>query len=117
MKHISYITKKYTPLAILFLTAPLSTFAQVCSGPFNTGEGIAGALGWPSCIINSYLIPIAIGLEFILFIAGVIIYMTNGDNEAKRTEGNKFMMWGLVAIFITLSLWGLVAIIRNTLQI
>ncbi len=105
---------------IMFLFIPLITFAQgggnVCSGPFSTGS-VSGVFLWPACIINKYLIPMAIGLEFILLISGIVIYMTNADNESKRQEGSAFMLWGVIALFVTLSVWALVAFIRNTLQI
>ena len=105
---------------VLNMTFPSQVFAQGanrCSSPFGSGDGIAGVLNFPTCIINRYLVPIAISLEVVLFVGGIISYMANADNEIKRTEGRKFMIWGVIAMFVTLSLWGLVAIIRNTLQI
>lgn len=98
---------------------PLQAFAAQCEAPLSGGGAgnITSILNFPTCIINTYLVPGAIALEIILFIAGIIIYVANGDNEGKRKEGSQFMLWGLLAIFVTLSVWGLVAIIRNTLQI
>ena len=105
---------------MLNMIFPLQAFAQGanrCSAPFGSGDGISGVLNFPTCIINRYLVPIAISLEVVLFIGGIITYMANADDVGKRTEGRQFMIWGILAIFVTLSLWGLVAIIRNTLQI
>lgn len=99
--------------------SPLQAFAAQCQAPLSGGGtgNITSILNFPTCIINTYLVPGAIALEIILFIAGIIIYVANGDNDTKRKEGSQFMLWGLLAIFVTLSVWGLVAIIRNTLQI
>lgn len=104
-------------LVITSISVPVQVFAAECSAPLNSGEGLTGILNFPTCIINTYLVPGAIALEIILFIAGIIMYVANGDNESKRTEATQFMLWGILAIFVTLSVWGLVAIIRNTLQI
>jgi len=96
---------------------PGRAWAAQCAAPLGGGGSFADILNFPTCIINTYLVPGAIALQIIFFIVGIIIYVMNGDNEAKRTEGSQFMLWGILAIFVTLSVWGLVAIIRNTLQI
>jgi hypothetical protein len=102
---------------MIYIVFPTQAFAAQCAAPLNSGEGLTGILTFPTCVINTYLVPGAIALEIIFFIIGIIIYVTNGGNESKRTEGSQFMLWGILAIFVTLSVWGLVAIIRNTLQI
>lgn len=114
--------KTVSLLGVAFLANamfPVQTFAAQCQAPLSgAGTGnITSVFNFPTCIINTYLVPGAIALEIILLIAGIIIYVANGDNEGKRKEGSQFMLWGLLAIFVTLSVWGLVAIIRNTLQI
>jgi|GEM_PF-3535068 len=104
---------------------PLLVFAQDSTsggcGPF-TGAGdakntVKGILDYPTCIINTYLIPIATFGALLLFIAGIIRYVVNADNDEERKKGSQFIMWGLIALFVMLSIWGLVAFIQNTLQI
>lgn len=70
---------------------------------------------WIICFIMKALVPLAFSIAIILFIWGVIKYVINADNEAKRKEGGKFILWGIVALFVMLSVWGLVAVLSNTI--
>lgn len=118
-KSIAYIGVLGSTLSVV-TTFPLQAFAAQCAAPLSGSGGannFTTMLNFPTCIINTYLVPGAIALEIIFFIAGIIMYLANGDNDAKRAEASQFMLWGILAIFVTLSVWGLVAIIRNTLQI
>ncbi len=49
-----------------------------------------------------------------IFVYGVMKYIANGADEAKREEGRKFMLWGIIAFFVMISVWGLVGILRDT---
>lgn len=69
---------------------------------------------WIICFIMKALVPLAFSIAIILFISGVIKYVINADNEAKRKEGGKFILWGVLALFVMLSVWGLVAVLSNT---
>jgi hypothetical protein len=45
---------------------------------------------------------------------GVIKYVIAGDVKDKE-EGKKFLMWGLIGLFVMVSVWGIVALVSNTL--
>jgi hypothetical protein len=50
-----------------------------------------------------------------MFIWGVIkFFIINADEEAKREQGKQFMIWGIIALAVMLSVWGLVGILSNT---
>lgn len=53
-----------------------------------------------------YIVVIAIGA----FIMGLIRYVANGDNEEKRSEGTKMMIYGTVGLFFMVSVWGILNI-------
>ena len=67
--------------------------------------------------IGSYVIPFLISIAVFIVILGIVNYIRQGDNEEKRTEGRKFIIWGLISIFIMLSIWGLVNILVNSLEL
>jgi hypothetical protein len=61
------------------------------------------------------LIKLLIALSIVFFIWGVFKFMiAEGD---KREEGRQFMFWGVVGIFVMVSVWGLVAILTNTFKL
>jgi len=114
----NFITKKYywvTALALTFL--PQFVSAAVCNINSFSVKGIGKYLLYPACIITKILVPLAIVLELVLFISGIVRYIANADNETERSKGNKFMIWGLIALFVTLSVWGIIGLISNTLQL
>jgi hypothetical protein len=82
--------------------------------------GIAAAadansiLATVSGIINS-LVPIILSLAIVFFLWGVLQYITKaGEEKGKAREQ---MLWGIIAIAVMVSIWGLVGVIRNTFQL
>lgn len=65
--------------------------------------------------ILNMLIPVLIVLALIAFIFGVVKYLFLSQGQPdQRAEGAKFMTYGVVALFVMISVWGLVAILQNT---
>lgn len=66
-----------------------------------------------SSIFNP-LIILFLGLAIVYFLWGVLKYVRHGESESDRTEGIMMMTYGIVAIFVMISVWGLVTILINT---
>ena len=62
------------------------------------------------------LIPVLIGAAVIAFLWGVVKFIFSDDGPAK-SDAKNFMVWGLVALFVMVSVWGLVRILSDTLGI
>jgi uncharacterized protein with PQ loop repeat len=67
-------------------------------------------------IINLF-IPFFVGLGVFFIIYGLVAYIAQAANEEKRKEARGFITWGLVGIFVMLSVWGLVNILIGTLPL
>lgn len=66
-------------------------------------------------IISGKLIPVIGALAAVLFVWGVVNYFIIGaGEEAKRTQGKQFIMWGIIAFVIISSVWALVNIVGRT---
>jgi len=72
-----------------------------------------GVVSCFSGLINS-IIPVIIGLAVLLFIIGLVKYITAGGNEDQVTEARGYIIFGIIAIFVMVSVWGLVGILSNT---
>ena len=69
-------------------------------------------------IIKGMLWPIIyllIGGSVVIFLYGVFKFI-RADAE-KKEEGKEFMLWGIIGLFVMLSVWGLVNVIRNTFNL
>lgn len=54
------------------------------------------------------VIPVVFSLALLVFIWGLVKFISRtGGDEKAVTEGKKLMIWGLVALFIMVSIWGI----------
>lgn len=84
------------------------TFAQF------VGSGTTGIIG----AVNTAVVPVIFAFAFAAFIWGVMRYFfVNGGDEAKRTEGKQFVLWGILGMAVLFSVWALVNILLSTLGI
>jgi hypothetical protein len=116
MKNMKKYFYKFSGLLLIFAGFPMVTFAAVCDVHSFSVKGLGAYLLYPACIINRMLVPFAIVLEIFLVLVGITRYMMNADNETERAKGNKFMMWSVVVLFITVSVWGILGVINNSLR-
>lgn len=72
------------------------------------------------CLINKViaqiinpLIPVLIGIGLIVFFWGIIQYVLNADSEEKRSTGKQHMIWGIIGIFIMVSVWGIIRLLQD----
>lgn len=71
-------------------------------------------LMWIKCIIVVAIIPLIFALAFMFFMWGVMKFIMASDST-KREEGKKFIIAGLIGLFVMTSLWGIITIVGNTL--
>ena len=85
--------------------------------PISCGGGIkdlTSLINFFTCTLLDSVVPLLMALAIVGFIYGIIKYFLNPDSEEKRKDGKNFMLWGLVALFAMVSIWGLVGILSNT---
>lgn len=103
---------------LLPFVLPAIAFAQPDNNTgFATGGGTSAMsiLGIISSIL-SIVIPILVTLAVIYVIVGVIKYATAKEDKTQD-EARKTIISGVIALFVIVSIWGLVAIINNTFGI
>jgi hypothetical protein len=88
------------------------------SSACTMGTNFQGFLGYITCIINSAIIPLIFTIAVVSFIWGVVqFFIINSSEESKREQGRQFMIWGVVALAVMLSVWGLVGMLGSTFNI
>ncbi|GMQ95222.1 MAG: hypothetical protein BMS9Abin13_335 [Patescibacteria group bacterium] len=78
-----------------------------------SGGGLGGVIQTIGNIIGA-LIPLLIGLGALYFIWGVSKYVLHGEDATKREEGRSMMIYGIIALFVMVSVWGLVNVLVST---
>jgi len=98
--------------AVLSMLAPLLAAAQ--GG--TTFSGLDSAITSIANLINR-LVPLVIGLAVLFFLWAILRFVGSAGDEEKRKEARGLIIWGIVAIFVMVSVWGLVNILRNTFKL
>lgn len=66
-------------------------------------------------LIDYVLVPLVFSLAFIVFLWGIFnFFIAGGADEEKREKGKQFMVWGFIAFFVMVSLWGIVNLMVGT---
>ena len=87
---------------------PAVAFAQ-SYGQVNNASSLFIAI---KSILNA-VIPIIIALAVVYILWGVAQSFVKGDEKAK-TEGHMKIVYGIIGLFVMLSIWGLVNILVGT---
>ncbi len=84
------------------------------SVPFvANAQSITGVTTLLSALIN-YAIGILIGVAIIAFFMGLIRYLFSAKGEDTKKGAIKLMIYGILAIAVMLSVYGLVRLLQNT---
>lgn len=85
---------------------------------------ITSSQGVQELITDSYsvvglLTTIAVGSALLVFFWGLaqFILHKSGGSETAQTEGSRLMVWGIIALVIMISIWGIVSLIQSEFNI
>lgn len=84
---------------------PIWTFAQTLNY-FNTL--ITGV----DTVVKS-LAPLLVAIAVLIIVWGLVVFIAKADNEQEREIGKQRMVWGIIALFIIVSVWGFVALLQT----
>ena len=62
-------------------------------------------------------LPIVVGIALLAFFWGLVKYIFAQGNEESKADAKKIMLWGIIALFVMVSVWGLVRFIGNALGV
>jgi len=67
-------------------------------------------------LINT-LLPIVIALALLYFFWGLAKFVLAAGDEAARSEARSIMIWGVIVLFVMVSVWGLVNVLVQTFSL
>jgi len=53
-------------------------------------------------------------LAFVAFFYGLAIFLLNREDKTANEKGKNIMVWGLIALFVLISIFGIIAFLQNT---
>ena len=100
----------HTSKAIFFvivslLITPFVVFAQV--------DNIDQLISTLTDIIVS-IIPVVVVLAILFFFWGLAKFILHADDETERAEGKQIMIWGIIALFVIITIGGIIVLLQST---
>ena len=69
-------------------------------------------------LINDLIVPVILAIAFLVFLWGVYKYFIQGAaSDSDREEGRKFALSGIIGFVLIFSLWAIVNILMDTLNL
>lgn len=82
-----------------------------------SGQAVCGLISKINQVIINPIIGIIFALAVILFFYGVAKFLFYSENDDKRKEGRSHMIWGIIGMFIMVSVFGIIRLIMDTLGV
>ncbi len=99
--------KKRMGFSGLLYFAPFFAFAQTTN--------VSDILGTIGGLLNA-VIPLIIGLAFVVFLWGIYKYVSAASSEGKE-GARETIIYGVIGLFVMLAAWGLVNVLLNTFNL
>ena len=80
----------------------------------NTAGNLQGLVGLVGTIVNM-LVPIVSTLVVVFFFWGLAMYVLAAGDEDKAKEGKSIMIWGVLALFVMTTIWGIIGFMQTTI--
>ncbi len=89
----------------------LFTVVNAGSGAENIVNGILPR------IVDNIVLPLVqllLAVTTVVFLWGLIGFFKNGDDADARTTARNHILWGVVGLFIMISVYGIIRFVANT---
>ena len=120
MKKISsFFLTMFAGTMVTFASFNITTGSWSLSVGNNAANGgqLYGLVAMAQTIVER-LVPLLIGVAVIAFFWYLVVFISKGDESAdKRKLGLQGMGYSLIAIFIMVSIWGIMIFISNMLGV
>ena len=103
---------KNTHLYTFFLLVAVAVVTPTLVGAVTLGH----TLGVVSDLING-LIPIVLAITVLIFFWGLAMYLLDAGNSERKSEGIRIMVMGVLALFVMVSIWGIIGVLQQTFKV
>jgi len=90
--------------------------ATLITPAFASAKTIFSVLDNVSSLLNGIL-GLLITLAIVVFFWGLVKYIAQAGNPQAKSEGLRLITYGIISIFVMVSIWGIIALLQNTVGI
>ncbi|KKS70584.1 MAG: hypothetical protein UV43_C0058G0003 [Parcubacteria group bacterium GW2011_GWF2_42_7] len=80
-------------------------------------QGIEEDVITPLRKIVDLLVPLLMVAAFVVFLWGIIKFITSGGDEEKKKSGKGLIIYGLIGLFVMVAVWGIVKLVAGTFRL
>jgi len=97
----------------------VTTLSILIAGPLLVSAALEGVGELITSIggLIKLALPIAVAAALLFFFWGVANFILKAGDPKAREEGRNRMLWGIIALFVMISVWGIVGFIQENLNI
>lgn len=110
--------KIITVFSLGIATLPMigSAASSYCANYTGTANihTVADFFNFFTCLLSASVVPLMFAAAVVLFLFGVVKFIQNANDSTEREQGKTFMIWGIVALFVMICVWGLVNVLGKT---
>jgi len=100
-----------SPIALVTLALPLVSLAATLNNLEDVGGFIINT-------INGVFVPLIFAISFAVFVWGAFkTFILGAASDFDKEKGKNLMLYGITGFVVMGSVWGLVALVTNTLNI
>lgn len=91
--------------------SPVIMFAQL------DGTNVNSLLGSAMRLLTSTIIPLLVAGALAYTIYAVVVFISENEDTKAKEEKKQQIFWGIIGLFVIVSIWSLVAIVGSTFGI
>lgn len=99
---------------IASLCIPFLAYAAIDPSAVSSGITITAIFKRLTQVFN-LIIPFLVLLATVIFIWGILKYITAGGDEKKLEEAKSVIVWGIIALAVMLTAWGFVKVLVDAI--
>jgi len=93
-----------------------TTFPTTCAGRYLQVNSIQSLINSASCLVTD-AIKVTVPVALVIFLWGLARFILAGGDEERIKTGKTLMIWGIIALFVMVSVWGIVTLLQSNLGV
>ena len=104
--------------SVVFAAGTTPTVTGYCSSGVPSSlvggsHNLTDVIKYLACFIEQSIVPFLFAMAIVVFMYGMVKFIGTQETS-EREAGKQFMLWGIVALAIMFSIWGITTLVGST---